>query len=322
MGIFKDIGDWFADLGKKDVTGEEESELLRQLAQMEAEQRKKFEESSKAYIESETPKDKEFIYLEEYVPIDEDSLREASENEYADFYSEQKKNTEDKYQEKLGDVEKREQGYLEDAETKKEYYDDVYNGKKDKFNSTASKNGIADSSIRSAKNEDFDTEKQLYINNVLTGLKNKLDSAAVTKEELLKSKEDKIDSLNESFSKKVEAMFNKLLQDEDKKVKEVEKANTQTAAKEKEFKEYKAKKIADAKAEVQRRYDLRKENEQQGIYGDVDRMNEFEKRFQMAKDFYSKYTKKSALEYIQSNEPLKNFLGAEYYRLIKEIKNG
>lgn len=322
MGIFKDIADWFSDLGKKDVNLNEEKELMRQLAQMEANQRKQFEDSSKLYIESETPKDKEFEYLEAYVPIDEDTLRKTSEDKYTDLYNEEIKNAEDKYQERLSNVEKREQGYLDDAETRKEYYNDVYNGKKNKFNSTASKNGIADSSIASSKKEDIDKEKDLYINEVLTALKNKLDTTASTKEELLKSKDEKIDSLNESFSKKVDTLFNKLLEEENKKVKDVEKANEQTAAKEKEFNEYKNKKISDAKAEVQRRYELMKANEQDGLYGSVERMQEFENRYQLAKDFYSKFTKKSAIQNIENNEPLKNFLGAEYFKLLKDIKNG
>ena len=59
-----------------------------------------------------------------------------------------------------------------------------------------------------------------------------------------------------------------------------------------------------------------------GKFVDLEREKEYDERLKIAKEFYSGFSRQSALESIDKNAPLKTFLGPRYYRLIMEIKNG
>ncbi len=122
MGIFNEIGHFFKDLFKEDVSTEKEQELLNTLAGMEVKERQRLEEIVKDYSESYRPEDKTFEYLQEYEPIDEQTLRENSKDYYQDSYNSEKDKTNNKYKEQLENIEQTEKGYIEDAEKKNDSY--------------------------------------------------------------------------------------------------------------------------------------------------------------------------------------------------------
>ena len=65
MGLFKEIGDWWDDLFKKNVSKTDEQELIKKLANMEAAERERLNKIVKEYGESFRPEDITFEYLEE-----------------------------------------------------------------------------------------------------------------------------------------------------------------------------------------------------------------------------------------------------------------
>ena len=221
MGIFNEIGHFFKDLFKEDVSTEKEQELLNTLAGMEVKERQRLEQIVKNYSESHRPEDKTFEYLEEYEPIDEQTLRESSKDYYQDSYNSEKDKTNNKYKEQLENVEQTEKGYIEDAEKKNDSYNEKYNDKTESFKSTASKNGIADSSIIGAKKSDLESERDRYIGEVMQALQNKLNTTKTKKDNLKTEQENKIASLDAAFTKNVENMFNKLLDEENKRRKKL-----------------------------------------------------------------------------------------------------
>ena len=319
MGIFKEIGEWVTDLFKDSVNLEEQTDLINQLAGMEVNERKRLEKIVKDYAESFRPEDKEFVYLEDYVPVEEKVLREKSEQTYSTIYDDEKNKANSKYDEKLSKVKKKEQDYLQSADQKSEYYDKKYKDKEDSFNSTASKNGIADSSIKFAKAKDLKEEKEDYIADVMAALTEKMNKTDAEKNNILTEKENKITQLDANFKKDVEQLFNKLMAEENQKVKDVQNANKQTATQEKEYKEYQKKVVEDKANEMKKNHEKMKENEMLGDFGSPERAEEYEKRYNLAKEFYSKFSKKSAVEAIQKNEALRNLLGPKYLKLLGEI---
>ena len=108
MGIFKEISDWWNDLFKDDVTKEQEQKMITELAGMEAKERERLENIVKEYAASNRPQDLEFEYLEEYVPIDNETLMDKSEKQYSEIYNAEKDLANEKYQEKLNKVEETE----------------------------------------------------------------------------------------------------------------------------------------------------------------------------------------------------------------------
>ncbi len=322
MGIFKEISDWWNDLFKDDVTKEQEQKMITELAGMEAKERERLENIVKEYAASNRPQDLEFEYLEEYVPIDNETLMDKSEKQYSEIYNAEKDLANEKYQEKLNKVEETEKGYIDNAEIKNNNYKEKYKDKTESFKSTASKNGIADSSIMGAKSEDLNNERDRYIDDVMKALQSKLNSTANKKEDILNEKNLKIQNLDSNFTKNVEDLFNKYLKEEENKVKEVEKANKDTANKEKAYKEYQDRIVKEKAKEMENLQKEMKEKEERGIYEDPTREAEYDKRLEIARDFYKGFTKKSAIKAIQENSTLQKFLGLNYYRLLEEIQNG
>lgn len=321
MGVFKDIGDWFRDLGRDSVSREEELELIKKLAAMETDERNRLDEIARKYGEASRPADKEFEYKEDYVPIDEETLREKSKSEYSGAYGQEKDQTNAKYQEKYDKETQKEEGYKKDAEDKSNYYEKQFKNKNDSFKSAASKNGIADSSITSAKKDDLEKQKEEYIEEVMTALKKKLNISDSNKDAILEEKNSKLTALDEKFKKDVENLFNKLMSEEDKKVKDVENYNKDTAKKEKEYKEYQDKVVKEKTEEMKNEHNKMKEDEMSGTFSDLKREEDYKKRLDLATDFYSKFAKKSALEYIQSNDSLRKLMGPYYLKLIRNIQN-
>lgn len=319
MGIFKDIGDMFENWFGKQVDLAGQTDLINRLAGMEVEERKRLEKIVKDYSESFRPEDKEFVYLDEYIPATEKVLREKSEETYNSIYDDEKADANSKYQEKLSKVEKKEADYLQDADSKREYYDKQYKDKQDAFNSTASKNGIADSSIKFSKTDDLNDEKEEYIANVMSALKEKLNKTGAEKDKLIEEKENKLTQLDSNFKKDVEQLFNKLMAEEKQKVKDVQNANKETAVKEKEYKAYQDKVVEEKADKMRQNHKEMKEREMLGDFESTEREEEFEKRYKLAKDFYSKFSKKAALEAIQSSDAIKNLLGPKYMKLIGEL---
>ena len=322
MGLFKEIGDWWDDLFKKNVSKTDEQELIKKLANMEAAERERLNKIVKEYGESFRPEDITFEYLEEYTPIDEETLRADSEKEYSEIYNAEKDKVNSNYENKKYQLEETEKGYIADAEAKNNNYKEKYKDKTESFKSSASKNGIADSSIMGAKTKDIDDERDRFISEVMATLQNKLTSTANKKNDILQDKNDKIQSLDDNFNKNVENLFNKLLKEENDKVKEVEKANKETAAKEKAYKEYQERVVQDKENEMKALHKQMKEDEDIGKFESTERADEYEDRLNFAKEFYSRFTKKSAINAIENNESLRNFLGSKYHILLEEIANG
>lgn len=77
--------------------------------------------------------------------------------------------------------------------------------------------------------------------------------------------------------------------------------------------------VEDKSNEMTKNHEKMKENELLGDFDSPERAEEYEKRYNLAKEFYSKFSKKSAVEAIQKNEALKNLLGPKYLKLLGEI---
>lgn len=321
MGVFNDISNWFKDLFKESVGKEEEQKLINQLAGMDAQQRKRLDEIVNEYAESFRPEDKVFEYLPEYTPIDDETLKKQSEEKYNPLYQEDKEKTEQTYQNKFDKLDEQDENNKLSAENKSNYYTEKYKDVADKFRSTASKNGIADSSISTTKKEAIDSERDSYISDVMDALNSKLASSNNKRDELSEQKENKLNSLDTNYKKKIDDYFNDLIKEEQDKVKQVEKTNTATAKEEKAYKDNQEKVVKEKMKEMQ---EIQKEmlnNEKHGIYSDDEREKDYATRYELAKEFYSKYKKKSALQSVINNETLKDFLGSHYNRLIKELQN-
>lgn len=321
MGIFNEIGNWFNDLFKDDVAKEEEQELINKLAGMEVAQREKMDEIVKNYAEASRPEDKTFEYLEEYTPIDDETLKKQSEASFSDKYEENKQKAADDYQESIKKLEDKDKEYELAAKGKSEDANAALKQKSESFKNTASKKGIADSSIVASKGSDLENERDKAVDEVMAELKRKLSENDSKKQKAASQKEEKVLSLDEKFKKDVEKMFNKLLDAEQDKVDAVKKANEKTANEEKKYKEYQDK-VYEQKADEMRK--MQAEQKAQEEIGKFlpHRKEEYENRYQLAKEFYGQYNKKSALEAIKNNSSLQKFLGYYYQRLIGEIQNG
>lgn len=320
MGIFKDMGNSLLDLFKQSVDKNAENELINQLKRMDEAEKKKYYDNAQSIIDDARPEDKTFEYLEEYVPIDEKTLREQSTKEFEQYYDDEKKKANEKYDAKVENVEKKEQQYKQDAVRKSEQYTEDFDDKKDSFKSAASKNGIADSSINTSKQKAIDDERDDAISQVLRSLQDKLDASALSKQNYIEQKNNKLTALDEKFSKDVESYLKQLINEENKKVKEVQDANKKTAQEEDAYKKYQESKVKEAQKLVDNGYKNMKEAEKLGDYGSLERKNEFANRLKMAMEFYGQYAPSSVYNSIFGNKTLMDLLGGEYYKLLKEYQ--
>lgn len=323
MGIFNDIANWFEDLGKDKVSKEDENELIGKLADMNVKENIRLDNIAKEIAAANRPEDKEFEYLEDYVPVDEETLKKQSTDKYSDDYNKSLESANSDYEDKLFKEQNKEEGYKNSAAQKSDYYNDKYKEIQEYYKSKASKNGIADSSIKSEKSIALQDERDGYIEDVLKALKNKLELSEKNKQELLENKDKKVTAIDDKFKKDVEEYFNKLMADEDKKVKEVQDKNKKTAEQEKAYKEYQTKAVQDKFNEIKKQQQKAIEKELLGEgYLDEHREKEYQNRYNLALDFYKQFKRESAIDSIERNKNLQTFLGTKYYTLLEAIRNG
>lgn len=321
MGIFDDIGNWFENIFKQDVDEKKEKELITQLAGMEVDERNRIDKIINDIAESYKPANKEFEYLEAYTPKEEDVLLEESKNKYlGDFEKEQDKLFE-KTQESLDKLDKKEEGYFDDAKQKQDEVLQDFVSDNEFFKNKTVLNGIADSSVQTSKKQELSAEKQQKDKEIEKELNDKLQQILQSKNAINENSELQKGELQKQFDKSVKEYFDKLMNDENAKVKEVVDKNKQTAKDEKAYKDYQNKVVENKRKELKEKKDEFFQNEL--IVGpENERKKEFDKRYNLAKQFYKQYEKKSATDAIAKNDSLKKFLGPYYIKLLSEISDG
>lgn len=319
MGLFDGIIDWFENLGKSNDIND--TYLMSQLRKMEDDENVRMYREMVEKAQSARPEDKEFVYQDEYVPLDEQTLKQNSYDKYMPDYQNQTNAVEKSYDEKMQNIEKKQNKSQKEADEKIDFYKDKYNDLQNHYKNLAVKSGVADSSIMASKKQALGDERDDYINQTQKILVDSLKEVDEEKKKATNNKNDKLTDLKNDFEKMTADYFDKLQKAEQKKVDEVKNYNEKTAKEEEKYRAYQDKVVEDTMAELKEKQKQFLKDEK--LYGYTGaREEEYFNRYQKAKDFYSKYPKKDALASIEKNPDLIRLLGNKYYLLVEEIKNG
>lgn len=319
MGIFDGIIEWFQNLGKPNDV--DDTYLISELKKMDDDEELRMYREIVKQAEAAKPEDKEFVYKDEYVPLDDNTLKQNSYDKYSPDYESSTKAVEKNYDEKLQNIEKKENKNKSDAAEKVNYYKDKYDDLQDYYKNAAVKSGIADSSIMGSKKQALGDERDNHIEQTQKTLEDNLKYAAEERERATENKNDKLDELKDDFDKSVADYFVKLQKEEQKKVDEVNTHNEKTAKEEEKYKAYQEKVVEEKMQELKDKQKEMLRNEK--LYGyEGEREKEYDKRYNKALDFYGQLPKKDALAAIGKNSDLVRYLGNKYYLLVEEIRNG
>lgn len=105
MGIFDGIIEWFQNLGKPNDV--DDTYLISELKKMDDDEELRMYREIVKQAEAAKPEDKEFVYKDEYVPLDDNTLKQNSYDKYSPDYESSTKAVEKNYDEKLQNIEKK-----------------------------------------------------------------------------------------------------------------------------------------------------------------------------------------------------------------------
>lgn len=330
MSIWDDISDLFKSQDQLDKefnqkvnsAKEQEKELLKKL--------KEFEEQYKSTLPEKEEKDYykligEFEKKEkEDNTLSNDELEDmAHDKAYAD-YEDMVNKIKEKYDIDIDNTasgkNKIEADGIEKLKELKEYFEKSANA----INNKMSRKGLYNSSIKdnlSLKNVmDYDDNTKDAIKSTQDKLQNIDDKI----KELEKNKEQALEDFDVKTAKNYTKELESLITARDKERQKIKQYNEELAQERTKFNNNREKQIQamrenDAKAEREKQ---RYEAEQEKLYGyQGEKKDSYDKRLEVAVDFYNTLPKDVAISVIKSNPSLKHYLGNYYYSLLDAMES-
>lgn len=323
MGLWDNIKDWFTKDEEEKLNVEkakqDEKNVVEELLKMQNESKKADENAYQQGLIEALPKELDLEYLE-YNGQSDDEIEGLVKDKYDDGHKENITQIEGQYElenQKL-DSEKNVEAERKEENLKKQ--EENFDENVETFKNKALKNGIIESSIVSEQNEKFEETKAYDNEKVLKEFKERVEllDGEIAGLEYKKSKA--IGKADNDYLKKLDAEISTLKKERDNKIKEVNSVNNKVDIAKAE---YEKNKILAEQDYVDKYNDsIRKREESEAKYGYTgERKDEYEKRLNIALDFYSKFKKDDALNLIKNNKELKNLLGQNYNTLIRRINN-
>lgn len=323
MSLWDDIVDAFKPKKKKEEEEKrraeiekKESELMERLAEIDRDYTERNKEITPDWDKL-IPKDIKLEY-KEYEGLSDDEIKDKAERSLEDYYSSAKDNIDSDYNKsadkKATDVEK----LKLDTLSKSKDIEDAYAKKKKNVRNNSVRNGIMTSSIAELMEEELgeyenDEKRRLYED---AGMKLKRYEDDIKK--LEEERDDALKNLDLTYATKLEKSIDTLKKEREKEMSDVIAYNNKVKESAAKYKTDRLNKIARLEKKISDKKERDLQNEM--YYGyEGDKKKEYESRYKLAHSFYDTLTKKEALESINNNWALKQYLGKYYNTLLLDI---
>lgn len=274
---------------------------------------------SEGYEDLETilPEDPGYVY-KEYTGDDEQTIKDNTTQKYNDMLNDEKGIVSNEYDGKVNELEsKKEIVTAESNEDIKELDKEYAELEKQLKNSLVEK-GLYRSSIKTSQKEQTDKNKQSDMESIASNLSNKLKEYDTNIQNLRDEEAVALDNLDLTFAQKLQSEIDKLLEQRQQEINDINKYNNDLKQKELKYKEDRAKAIEEQL--VQRMKDeleIKKLEEENGYAGE--KAENYQQRYDMAYEFYSGLPKDVAVKMLNENAELRTYLGLYYGKLVNAL---
>lgn len=276
-------------------------------------------EPSKGYedLSDVLPEKIEFEYRK-YEGDDEEGIKNKTAQKYNDLLKDDSKIVTDKYDTKVGEVESKKKSASEENAVKAQDLDRKYQEVEKAIINGLIQRGLFNSSIKGSQTKANEEAKEYEMQGLSSELNKKIDAYDAQIEKLRGEENVALEQLDLSYAQKVQKEIQSLLEKREKEINSVNDYNNKLKEKETKYVEDRTKAIE--KQLTQRLKDeqyLKYLENKNGYAGE--KLENYTQRYNLALEFYSSMPKSVALEMINSNKQLQDYLGNMFGRLVSEI---
>lgn len=299
---------------------EGEKQLIDKLGQLDEEYKNSDKyDPGKGYedISDLLPEEQTFEYLK-YEGDDEATIRDNTKNKYDALLEDEKKKVNDALDTKTAVVENKKQAADEEYSQKQRQIDRDYDEFQKALEQSLVKKGLYRSSIKQGQT-DANEQARAWESKELSA-KRDIDIGALDAEiaKLQGEANTALQQLDLSYAKQLDGEIERLLDKRNKEIESIDKYNNTLKEKEAKYVEDRAKAI-EAQLAQRLKDELYIQN-MENKYGYAGAKKEnYQKRYDMAYEYYSALPQDVALQMLQKNKKLEEYLGAYYGKLITDI---
>lgn len=276
-------------------------------------------EPSKGYedLSDVLPEKMEFEYRK-YEGEDEEGIKNNTTQKYRDLLDEDSKIVSDKYDAKVGEVENKKKSASEESDLKAQSLDKKYEEMEKAIINGLIQKGLYNSSIKGSQKKANEEAKDYELKELSDELNKKI-SAYDTQIEKLRGEENvALEELDLSYAQKLQKEIDSLLEKRNKEINSINDYNNK-------LKEKEAKYLEDRATAIEKQLTQRLKDEQylkylenkNGYAGE--KLENYTQRYNLALEFYNSIPKSVALEMINDNKQLQDYLGNMFGRLVSEM---
>ncbi len=299
---------------------EGEQELIGKLGELDEEYKNgDYYDPGKGYedISDLLPEKQTFEYLK-YEGDDEDTIRSNTKNKYDALLEDEKKKVDDALNKNTEVVENKKQATDEEYSQKQKQIDRDYDEFQKALEKELVKKGLYRSSIKQGQTKANEQAREWESNELLSKRNVDLSSLDAEIAKLQGEANTAIQQLDLSYAQKLDGEIERLLDKRNKEIASIDKYNNTLKEKEAKYIEDRAKAIEAQLAQRLKDELTIKNMEDKYGYAGAKKEN-YQKRYDMAYDYYSALPQDAALQMLQKNKQLEEYLGAYYGKLITEI---
>ena len=317
---------------KEFFTGKKESERLdtsdyaegeKQLNDKLGQMQEEFDESQydvgKGYedISDLLPEEQEFKFLE-YEGDDADTIRQKTKEQFDKLLEDEKNKVGDSYKTKVDSV----QSKIDDAQKQYDFdkkdVDSEYADFQKAIEQELVKKGLYRSSINKGSKDANESMKQKQIESLTNDLQLGLDKLNADIAKLQGEESVALQELDLSYAQKLKNQIDSLLAKRQNEIEKIDKYNNTLREKQSKY-------IADRAQAIENQLAQRKKDElsiksMEDKYGySGEKQKNYQQRYDLAYEYYSQLPKDVALQMLDENKDLQNYLGLYFGKLLSSI---
>lgn len=263
------------------------------------------------------PEEQTFEYLQ-YTGDDEEGIKSKTKEKYDGLLDGEKKKVDDALNTKKEGVETKIDVAKDEYSQKQEQLDRDYEDFQKALEKELIKKGLYRSSIKQGQSAAAETSRLVESKSLKDKLSAELKNLNSEIERLQGEAATAIQNLDLEYAQRLDSEIERLLDKRAKEVAAIDKYNNTLKEKEAKYIEDRTKAIEEQLAKRQK--DALEIKNMEDKYGYAGQKGEsYQKRYDLALEYYSSIPRDAALQMLQQNGQLKNYLGNYYGKLITEI---
>ncbi|MDE6757670.1 MAG: hypothetical protein K2O95_00950 [Clostridia bacterium] len=263
------------------------------------------------------PEKVEFEYRE-YEGDDEEGIKTNTSQKYNELLEADSKITSDKYDTKVGEVENKKQSASEESALKAEALDKKYEEVEKAIINGLIQRGLYNSSIKSSQTKANEDAKDYELKELSDDLNKKLSTYDAQIEKLRGEENVALEQLDLSYAQKIQNEIASLIEKRNKEIQSIDDYNNKLKEKELQYIEDRAKAIEEQLAQRLKDEQYIKALENKNGYAG-EKAENYSQRYDLAFEFYNSMPKSVALQMINDNKQLQEYLGNYFGKLVTAI---